>query len=478
MQWPRIALALLAATVGTVAAIESPVLAEDPKAPLVAIDPGHGGPDYGTSGAVDGKRLVEKQLTLEVSKQLAEALKKAGYRVLMTRDADAAVNAKAEDRNGDKKIDTADELQARVDRANEAGAAVLVSIHFNGSVERSLRGPEIYYSPNRPFATENKKLAESIMAAATTRLGEAKHPVTPRGVLRDSILGGHLFVLGPEGGRIVRASKMPGVLVEGMFLTNDEDLKLLNDPVTIQALVRGYADGIVSYLGPPPKAQPARARLIDRANLRPAPLLGARPLATLPVGTTVDLAESVQGDAVGDAAQWWRVDYGGRAGYVFAALLQPIEPAAIPKPASTAPLEPTPAAPKAAPAETNPPKPGHAAPASSGGAGAVASLPGPGLVPETRSPAGPSKPIPAGRAATQPSTTGQVQTDDDLPARIRERPSLEAPVLTRALPNEQLQILEKAEGESVDGGSNNWLKVQRGEIVGWMWAPLLGPGAN
>ena len=420
MQWPRFALALVVAAAGALTALESPVQADDPKAPLVAIDPGHGGPDYGTSGAIDGKRLIEKQLTLEVSKGLADALKKAGYRVLLTRDADAAVNAKSEDRNADKKIDQADELQARVDRANEADATILVSVHFNGSTERSLRGPEIYYSPSRPFAAENKKLADAIMAATTARLGEAKRPVTPRGVHRDSILGGHLFVLGPEGGRIVRASKMPGVLVEGMFLTNDEDLKLLVDPTTIQALVRGYADGVAAYLGPPPKPQPTRARLVERANLRPAPLLATKPLITLPPGATVELAESVKGDAVGDAAQWWRVDYAGKAGYVFASLLQPIEGTA------TAPaMTPTPAASTLTPVPASAPR-------------------------------------------------GSVRTDDNLPARIRARPHREAPIVARALPNEQLPILEKAEGESVDGGSNQWLKVQRGEIVGWVWAPLIG----
>jgi N-acetylmuramoyl-L-alanine amidase len=429
MPWTRLGLALLVAAAGALGQIGAPALAEDPRVPLVAIDPGHGGPDYGTSGAVDGKRLIEKQLTLEVSKGLADTLRKAGYRVLLTRDADAAVNARDDDRNGDKKVDQADELQARVDQANDAGAAVLVSVHFNGSTERSLRGPEIYYSPSRPFAAENKKLADGIMAAVTARLGEAKRPVTPRGVLRDSILGGHLFVLGPEGGRIVRASRMPGVLVEGMFLTNDEDLKLLADPATIQAMVRGYADGIASYLGPPPKPPATRARILDRANLRPAPLLGTRPLVTLPAGATVELAEAVKGDAVGDAARWWRVDYAGRAGYVFASLLQPIEAAAPP------PRAPAPAATPTA------------------------------------------KPVPTATATAMPpgvSLRGVVQTDDNLPARIRARPSREAPIVARALPNEQLPILERAEGEAVDGGSNRWLKVQRGEIVGWVWAPLIG----
>ncbi|HEV8635699.1 MAG TPA: N-acetylmuramoyl-L-alanine amidase, partial [Chloroflexota bacterium] len=293
--------ALVLALVATGAAPWSPrsARADDPKIPLVAIDPGHGGLDYGTSATVEGRRLLEKELTLRVSKALAEALQKAGYRTLLIRGEDREVNS-GEDRNGDGKVDTADELQARVDRANQANATVLVSIHLNGSVDRALRGPEIYYSPNRPFSAESRRLAESIMAATTARLAEAKRPITPRGIFGDTVLGGHLYVLGPPGGRIVRASNMPGVLVEGMFLTNEADAELLAEDATIQALAKGYADGIAAYLGPPPKPGPRLARVAGRAGayLRPAPLLGTKPLTTLPTGATVELAELARGDRV------------------------------------------------------------------------------------------------------------------------------------------------------------------------------------
>ena len=56
--------------------------------------------------------------------------------------------------------------------------------------------------------------------------------------------GGHLYLLGPAGGRIARASNMPGVLVEGLFLTNPDDAALAADPATqaqFQAAIRAAA---------------------------------------------------------------------------------------------------------------------------------------------------------------------------------------------------------------------------------------------
>lgn len=435
---------ILALVVGGVGPSSQSARADDPKVPLVAIDPGHGGPDYGTSGTADGKRLLEKELTLRVSKALAEALQKAGYRTVLTRADDRSANGGA-DRNGDGKVDSADDLQARVDRANEAGASVLVSVHFNGSVDRSLRGPEIYYSPSRPFSAESRRLAEAIMAATTARLAEAKRPVTPRGTFSDAILGGNLFVLGPASGRIVRASHMPGALVEGMFLTNEADARLLNEDATIQALVRGYADGIAAYLGPPPKPAPKQARVAGQAGafLRPAPLLGTRPLTTLPAGTTVDLAEPARGDAVGNTADWWRVDVKGQAGYVFARLLQPVSGGEPPRPATKPAGQPPRPATKPTGQPTGQP---------------------------TATPTAETPP-----KGTRPTRRGTVVADDKLPARLRARPTRESPILARVRVGDSVAVLGEATGEAVEGRSNRWLKVQHGDLVGWIWAPLIEP---
>lgn len=390
--------------------------APDPRAPLVAIDAGHGAGDYGASSVTGGKRIVEKDLTLQVSLKLSDSLRAAGYRTLLTRPDDSWVN-KGVDRNADAKMDLADELQARVDLANEAGAAVFLSIHFNGSTDRTLRGTEVYYSPARPFAAENRRLAEAVLKATAASLSAADIASAPRGVKRDVALGGgSLFVLGPTGGRIARASNMPGALVEGLFISNPDDAALLASPGTIDALVRGYADGLAAFLGPPPKPLPKSGQIIGPygAFLRPSPLVATVPIATIPTGASVDIAEPATGDEVGDRADWWRVDWKGQAGYVFAGLVQP---AAVTPP-------------------TTPPR----------------------------------------GTPTRPAVT--VRNDDGRAARLRAEPTRETAILARAAPGETLEVIDQTDdGEAVDGKSTRWLKVRRADqTLGWVWALLVsGP---
>src|SRR5262249_42218517 len=36
-----------------------------------------------------------------------------------------------------------------------------------------------------------------------------------------------------------------------------------------------------------------------------------------------------------------------------------------------------------------------------------------------------------------------------------------------------LELLDQADGEAVDGKVARWLKVRRGQLIGWVWAPLV-----
>jgi hypothetical protein len=138
------------------------------------------------------------------------------------------------------------------------------------------------------------------------------------------------------------------------------------------------------------------------------------------------------GRSGGDAADWWRVDFQGQAGYVFARLLQPLTGSGAAKP-STGPTPTGRSGPDAAPA-----RPGESPP-----------------------------------KGAEPSRRGTVATDDNLPARLRARPTRESPILARVRAGDSVRLLGEAGGEAVGGGSNRWLKVQHGELVGWIWAPLI-----
>ncbi|MBV8689217.1 MAG: N-acetylmuramoyl-L-alanine amidase, partial [Candidatus Eremiobacteraeota bacterium] len=100
---------------------------------LIVIDPGHGGSDTGAQSS----GLVEKAITFDISSRLRSILSGRGWEVRMTRNGDSDVyGAGASDR---------DELQARVDVANNGGARLFVSIHVNSFGNSGPNGTTTYY---------------------------------------------------------------------------------------------------------------------------------------------------------------------------------------------------------------------------------------------------------------------------------------------------------------------------------------------
>lgn len=91
----------------------------------VVIDAGHGGDDQGARGPGG---TLEKDLVLEVSKELARRLRAAGRRVVMTRDRDVFVP-----------------LEERTAIANDARGDLFLSVHANASTDPDIHGTETYF---------------------------------------------------------------------------------------------------------------------------------------------------------------------------------------------------------------------------------------------------------------------------------------------------------------------------------------------
>ena len=205
----------------------------------IFVDPGHGGPDAGAvhvgpSGQVD---LVEKDVDLDISLRLAALLEAAGHQAILARSQDRGVTPQGSGRQ---------ELYARVDMANEAGADLFISVHNNGHSDRSLRGTEVYYCADRPYSSENKRLAAAVQAALVEALRRAGYETVDRGIHDDTeVYRGHMGVLGP---RIARPTRMVAILGESLFVTNDADAARLAQPEIRQAIAEGYAEGIRAYL--------------------------------------------------------------------------------------------------------------------------------------------------------------------------------------------------------------------------------------
>jgi N-acetylmuramoyl-L-alanine amidase len=224
----------------------------------VFIDPGHGGLDPGVVGGTSAHQVLEKDVTLAVASRLSDLLRGAGYRVVMARTQDTTViklssadsvygslTASAEHRD----------LVARAACANAAGAAALISIHFDAFADPTVGGTETFYDPARTFAAANRKLATDVQSALVAALG-----TSDRGVWTDDQLAAptltssgssynHLIELGPmSAGWVDEPSQMAGALVEPLFLTNPTEARLAADPSGQQQIASALEAGLAKYL--------------------------------------------------------------------------------------------------------------------------------------------------------------------------------------------------------------------------------------
>ena len=157
----------------------SELYAPNPGAILVAIDAGHGGClDWGVPDPSErGVELAEKTLTLAIAERLRARLEADGIGVLMIREGDEALAGDDypelgcegpawRDVDGDGRagfeatgrVRTRDELQARIDRANLAGADAFVSIHINSltqdGVVFELAATQTFYDDETPWGAD------------------------------------------------------------------------------------------------------------------------------------------------------------------------------------------------------------------------------------------------------------------------------------------------------------------------------------
>jgi len=226
------------------------------KIAAIIIDPGHGGKDPGATAnhTIRGGtiRSVEKDVTLKVARQLYASLA-AGYpgkQVLLTR-----------------KGDTFPTLEDRVALANSVPlngneAAIYISVHANASFNKDARGYEVWYlSPGyRRDVIDKSKYADSmeVLPILNSMLEEeitTESILMARSILKriEETVGNQIPSRGlkAEEWFVVRNARMPSVLVELGFVTNETDARLMNDEVYLKnlsdALYKGISDFIAFF---------------------------------------------------------------------------------------------------------------------------------------------------------------------------------------------------------------------------------------
>tara|TARA_R110002050_G_scaffold100837_1_gene208739 strand:+ start:31 stop:651 length:621 start_codon:yes stop_codon:yes gene_type:complete len=197
---------------------------------------------------------MEKDITLAFAESLKAALEeKDGIRVAMTRTDDSFLS-----------------LSARVRRARDEAADLLISLHADSIAVRSLRGATVYTlsdkasdavaqslvdQENREDAIVGVSLenAPEDIAAILVDLARTETRVFSTGLAQQVITsfeGQVRLINNPlrhAGFRVLQAPDVPSVLVEMGYLSNREDEKLLNDEEWRENTAQLLAQSVENY---------------------------------------------------------------------------------------------------------------------------------------------------------------------------------------------------------------------------------------
>ncbi|MBT5038591.1 MAG: N-acetylmuramoyl-L-alanine amidase [Rhodospirillaceae bacterium] len=218
---------------------------------LIVIDPGHGGAD---PGAVAGTNIYEKNITLAAAKALQLLLDEMGHKAILSR-------------RGDKYLT----LAARAQTAQDRDADLFVSLHADKHSNSKVRGAAVYTLSEKASDAETEALAQRenevdalfdvnfsqeydeelrkiliSLVQRTTMTCSAKFAgeLIPELGKSTKLLGRtHRFA----GFRVLKAPKVPSVLVEMGYLSNSKDRRLLLSEDGRYALMNRVANAIASY---------------------------------------------------------------------------------------------------------------------------------------------------------------------------------------------------------------------------------------
>lgn len=173
----------------------------------IAVDAGHGGDNAGASGVTS--KVLEKEYTLLIAKELAKAFKKAGVKkIFMTRTKDTSLT-----------------MPERIEMLKNFSPDLLVSVHLNSASSDTIQGVSTYYR-----YIGFRSLSVAIL-----------NQMEKLGLKEYGNVGNFNFALnGP--------TDYPNALVEVAFLSNEKDEKKILSPKFHKAVAQRIYLGIVDWL--------------------------------------------------------------------------------------------------------------------------------------------------------------------------------------------------------------------------------------
>src|SRR5881409_33758 len=224
------------------------------KVETIVLDPGHGGYDKGQVSRYG----YEKDFVLDAARKLRPLLQAKGLRVMMTREGDYFVP-----------------LEVRAQIANAARNSIFVSIHFNGTNDNpNATGFEIFsFTPRGAPSTSDTALTSSSFNMQPGSEVDAQS-MALSACIYHSVLG-HIpeYDRGIKRARfaVLRLTKVPAVLIEGGFLTERGEGRLISNKDWRGKLATAIGVGIENYraLG---KKQPPMLVADYRKQIKSAPI--------------------------------------------------------------------------------------------------------------------------------------------------------------------------------------------------------------
>jgi N-acetylmuramoyl-L-alanine amidase len=180
----------------------------------------------GASGAAAGPEYAR---TLEVSLRLRDILRAAGVQVVMVRTTND--------------VNIANSERAKI--GNRAGAALTVRVHFNSASNKSVHGISTLYPHGNSPAS--RAWCDPIEPASKRAAGLVEDAVTrATGADRQGGTGG---LVGRADMTGFNWSTVPTIIVEGGFMSNTAEDKLIATPDYRDKIAAGIAEGVLAYLG-------------------------------------------------------------------------------------------------------------------------------------------------------------------------------------------------------------------------------------
>jgi N-acetylmuramoyl-L-alanine amidase len=236
----------------------------------VFLDAGHGGIDPGGTGTTEaGRSIDESNVNLAVELQVMSLLRADGFKVAVSRTENSTVMKLGHDDTSDGELSLQGahaDVAARDICANRAHADLLVGIYMDSGASAANAGSVTVYDADRSFSQANLRFARLLQKDVLSTVNTHGWKVPDDGVQADSTFGSyvgssssgglaaaaaaynHLLLLGPaDPGFFSTPSKMPGAVIEPLYLSDPFEASIAASQRGRQAIARGIASAVEQY---------------------------------------------------------------------------------------------------------------------------------------------------------------------------------------------------------------------------------------